>query len=89
MKKYISFTLSLLLIALSCFAPVAYAENAYTEALLGKTFNRITLTDKAFAAGTAREITFTVPETGNYALFVNKEDAAENRLEESKNNLFL
>ena len=45
---------------------------------MGKTFNRITLTDKAFAAGTAREITFTVPETGNYALFVNKEDAAEN-----------
>jgi len=78
MKKFISFTLSFLLIALSCFVPVAFAENAYTEELLGETFHRITFTDKAFAAETARDITFTVPKTGNYALFVNKEDAAEN-----------
>ncbi len=78
MKKLIAFTLSLLLITLSCFVPVAFAEGENTEALLGTTFTRITLGDKSFTAGTARDITFTVPETGNYALFINKEDTAEN-----------
>ncbi len=78
MKKTLSLALSLLLLTLSCFVPTGFAEGENTEELLGATFNRITLTDTAFAAGTAKDITFTVPETGNYALFLNKEDVAEN-----------
>ena len=78
MKKWIAYTLTLLILSLSCLTPVGFAEGADTEEILGTTFTRITLGNKNFTAGVARDISFTVPETGNYALFVNKEDVNQN-----------
>ncbi len=75
-KKLLTTLLSALVIITSCSAILSFAEGETTENLISKTFLRVNLTEgnQSFAAGTPKTISFTVPESGNYALFLNKTD---------------
>ena len=75
-KKLLSALLSVLVIITSCSAIISFAEGETAENLISETFLRVHLTEgnQSFEAGAPRTISFTVPESGNYAVFLNKTD---------------
>lgn len=75
--KLLTALLSAVIIMTCGSAIVSFAEGETTETLLNDTFLRISLTEgnQSFEANTPKTIAFTVPESGNYALFLNKTDA--------------
>ncbi len=76
MKKLLS-TLLVVVFLLSSLGLTAFAADDYTVQYLGDGFTRLTLTDTAFVAGTARTFTVSIPEDGDYAVFISNPNTTQ------------
>ncbi len=73
--KMSSILLAVLLVLVSSMSAVSAASD-YTVQSLGEGFQRIILSNKAFAANTAREFQVEIPADGSYAVYLNKTETA-------------
>lgn len=79
-KRLLTTLLSVFVIITSCSAMISFAEGETTETLISKTFLRVGLTagNQTLEAETPKTLSFTVPESGSYAIFLNRGDANPN-----------